>query len=401
MSKRGCRNDQSGRRNDPFHDMLEGLVAYRAAHGHCRVPVRWPGEPAKLGYWCNQQRYLFKTGALTPERLAQLAAIGFWGSPEDDRAEQATPIEAGSSRAPLMLVPASPEIREKESMPDAALHQVSGPKRSVAQRLSHLRSLGGKEREPVLPLAPPRATMRGIRSNVVDIAPYPPRQERRGSSQSATHGVAATLQGTVVDRPAGAPDRRGKQRRKPFVLTYLGRSMGTDVSVHLRQVERLIAEGLRPPLIHAVLPLPEALIRKMWQAHHGRRAPGGQLPMTTVNLLRGPLGAAHGALYASCYLAYAGASGHRSLSDNVEALIKGLDLYRSLSPRPVITMETAWYIARDLRNIHFATLRYRLCSRCQAPYLIADRNPLITCPFCEKKKEGANIDNSEEKCLRS
>lgn len=61
---------------------LQGLIAYRAAHGHCQVPVRWPGQPAKLGYWCNQQRYLFKKGRLAPERVARLAAVGFFDASE-------------------------------------------------------------------------------------------------------------------------------------------------------------------------------------------------------------------------------------------------------------------------------------------------------------------------------
>lgn len=58
--------------------MLAGLAAFRATQGHCRVPIRWAGDPARLGFWCSQQRSLFKKGELTTARTEKLAALGFF-----------------------------------------------------------------------------------------------------------------------------------------------------------------------------------------------------------------------------------------------------------------------------------------------------------------------------------
>ena len=35
--------------------MLSKLVAFKAEHGHCRVPAKYPADP-KLGTWVSKQR---------------------------------------------------------------------------------------------------------------------------------------------------------------------------------------------------------------------------------------------------------------------------------------------------------------------------------------------------------
>ena len=63
--------------------MRDRLTAFKAEHGHCRVPGMHPADP-KLGRWVNQQRQRKKklAGAhpspmITVERVAKLEALGF------------------------------------------------------------------------------------------------------------------------------------------------------------------------------------------------------------------------------------------------------------------------------------------------------------------------------------
>jgi hypothetical protein len=53
-------------------------VAYKEVHSLCEISEL----SGPLGIWCSAQRQCRKQGALTPERIAQLDALGFcWGSP--------------------------------------------------------------------------------------------------------------------------------------------------------------------------------------------------------------------------------------------------------------------------------------------------------------------------------
>jgi hypothetical protein len=75
-------------RSPTFHDAgwavwLTKLAAYKAAHGDCNVPGRWPEDPA-LGQWVSRQRTLKKKldrGELcegrSAARAARLEALGF------------------------------------------------------------------------------------------------------------------------------------------------------------------------------------------------------------------------------------------------------------------------------------------------------------------------------------
>jgi hypothetical protein len=53
---------------------FKALVAFRAWHGHCRVPTT--GQSG-LGSWIHTQRAQRRDGILRPERSARLTAIGF------------------------------------------------------------------------------------------------------------------------------------------------------------------------------------------------------------------------------------------------------------------------------------------------------------------------------------
>ena len=68
--------------------MRARLAAFKAEHGHCRVPQNHPADP-KLGRWVSQQRQNKKkldasdpSPWITAERVAQLEALGFeWSLP--------------------------------------------------------------------------------------------------------------------------------------------------------------------------------------------------------------------------------------------------------------------------------------------------------------------------------
>jgi hypothetical protein len=53
--------------------MFTELAAYKEINGHCNVPRKY----GNLGSWCTDQRHNRNQGKLTPERIAQLDALGF------------------------------------------------------------------------------------------------------------------------------------------------------------------------------------------------------------------------------------------------------------------------------------------------------------------------------------
>jgi len=60
-----------------WEEMFQALVAFKKDKGHCRVPQEWSENP-KLGFWVYRQRYAFRGGKLSEERVARLEALGFW-----------------------------------------------------------------------------------------------------------------------------------------------------------------------------------------------------------------------------------------------------------------------------------------------------------------------------------
>ena len=74
--------------------MLAKLAAFKAAHGHCRVPTEHPADP-KLRRWVGYQRaYKKRLDArhpkpwITAERVAKLEALGFEWSPPRKRNDE-------------------------------------------------------------------------------------------------------------------------------------------------------------------------------------------------------------------------------------------------------------------------------------------------------------------------
>ncbi len=62
-------------RSVPWEQMFSELLEFKKVYGHCKVPIKPPGNP-KLYKWIGKQRYLDNKGKLTEERKGLLTAVG-------------------------------------------------------------------------------------------------------------------------------------------------------------------------------------------------------------------------------------------------------------------------------------------------------------------------------------
>lgn len=85
----GNQPDQRQPRRSRWDIAVEHLETFIAEHDHARVPQKWVSPDGfTLGAWVTRRRYHRRTGnaALTPERIAQLDALGFeWEPPRGPR----------------------------------------------------------------------------------------------------------------------------------------------------------------------------------------------------------------------------------------------------------------------------------------------------------------------------
>jgi hypothetical protein len=63
--------------------MLRALAAFKARHGHCKVPAHCAENP-QLGRWVAAQRYKRKIGDLSDAAVRQLGRLGFIWVPSDE-----------------------------------------------------------------------------------------------------------------------------------------------------------------------------------------------------------------------------------------------------------------------------------------------------------------------------
>ena len=70
----------------PFSQKLLELKAYKAEHGHCRVPAGFKTEDGfRLGKWVTGNRTEYREGKLSQDRIDALNALGFiWDLREED-----------------------------------------------------------------------------------------------------------------------------------------------------------------------------------------------------------------------------------------------------------------------------------------------------------------------------
>lgn len=71
-------------------------MAWRQTHGNVMPPVRRDGRLDPFGRWCNQQRYLARTGRLPADKRARLEQAGFF----DASLSSAAPSDDAPASAP-------------------------------------------------------------------------------------------------------------------------------------------------------------------------------------------------------------------------------------------------------------------------------------------------------------
>jgi superfamily II DNA or RNA helicase/uncharacterized protein (DUF2384 family) len=70
-----------------WEEQFAALAQYKAQHGDCKVPTRWPDDPA-LGSWVTMQRQVRKNDQLSAERQRRLDARGFVWDPAEAQWEE-------------------------------------------------------------------------------------------------------------------------------------------------------------------------------------------------------------------------------------------------------------------------------------------------------------------------
>lgn len=344
-----------------FAQRCAEIAAFVREHGHARIPVRITGKLNPLGNWCNRQRYVWRHGKLSPEKIAELKAAGLRLVVTEPKGPKPTLRRRTSGKKPAGT--------GKKKKRDAR----RTTKRCTPQEQPVMQAPVQKDCEHPAQTARLQRVAEFETADLRLVATEPQSLNPVPRCRAAGKDTAVVEQKTGVSAP-----RIRLRHEKPLIRL----SIQGDRE-RLTQASRLVAESMRPPLIQSLLALPESVIRKLWQDYHKRQAPGGQLPMDAANILRRPQLAAHGAIYASVYLRYAGDMGF--LSMNPTALIAGLDLYRQIVSDPLITGTIAWYIARDLRNRELLVY-HRACPKCSAPYLTAPHGThLLKCVFCENR----------------
>ena len=58
-----------------WDDLFRRLQVYKRQHGDCTVRREYEEDP-QLGDWVNNQRHLFRTGKLRPDRKGRLDSLG-------------------------------------------------------------------------------------------------------------------------------------------------------------------------------------------------------------------------------------------------------------------------------------------------------------------------------------
>jgi Flagellar transcriptional activator (FlhC) len=145
---------------------------------------------------------------------------------------------------------------------------------------------------------------------------------------------------------------------------------------------QLIAEGLTPPIVHAVTGLCRIRLRNLYRDIHGKAAVKGRRSKYAYNRLKTRNQVIEGTTY---FQMYHGLGGERIFHDlDPDLVLSAYREYKGLSAKNRIDFVTAWYIARDLReNLGDNILTPRLCQVCDREYLYDPRSDLMTrCPLC-------------------
>lgn len=141
---------------------------------------------------------------------------------------------------------------------------------------------------------------------------------------------------------------------------------------------KLIAIGLRPPVVHAVTGLCRNRLRRMYLAQHGKPAVQGRVSERAHNRLKNKYQVIEGVAFFQIYHRLGGDRIFRSALDP-NLFLKAYNEYGCYSPNRLDAM-SAWKIAQDLRENLLAPRR---CPGCGRDYLYDPKSDLMTrCPLC-------------------
>jgi hypothetical protein len=90
--------------------MFERLLKFKKSQGHCDVPSQWARD-LNLATWVSNQRHRNKKGALDPERVKRLNAIGFaWAVYGKDKTRK---VSKGKDAPPETAQAKVPDTEER------------------------------------------------------------------------------------------------------------------------------------------------------------------------------------------------------------------------------------------------------------------------------------------------
>jgi hypothetical protein len=131
------------------HDYQRGLdylKAYKAEHGHCRVPSKSRTEDGfMLGTWCAHRRSNYNRSQLSQERIDALEALGFiWHPLEEDYQRGLGYLKAYKAEHGHCRVPSKSRTEDGFALGSWCAHRRSNYKKSQLsqERIGALEALG-------------------------------------------------------------------------------------------------------------------------------------------------------------------------------------------------------------------------------------------------------------------
>lgn len=141
----------------------------------------------------------------------------------------------------------------------------------------------------------------------------------------------------------------------------------------------MIEEDIRPPIVHAATGLCRTRLRSLYREMHGKPAVQGRVSEFAFNRLKTREQVRESAIFLIFYHNLGGDQIFEILDHDL--VMEAFKNYKYASPHShFIDATTAWYIARDLREM---TLQTQRCKSCKGMYLYEPRSDyMIRCPIC-------------------
>lgn len=141
---------------------------------------------------------------------------------------------------------------------------------------------------------------------------------------------------------------------------------------------RMIQSGLRPPIVHATTGLCPTRLRNLYKEIYGKSGPQGRVSEYAYSRLKTRTQVIEGTGFFHIYYRLGGNRIFQVLDPDM--FLDAYEEYETISSAS-IGVETAWLIARDLRE-NILVLRW--CQDCGREYLYDHRSDLmVRCSLCD------------------